>query len=942
MSHNNKSLDHLDPNYVIIFNYSKDNLAQLLAELSIRGLDAMTRPGPDAKSVFVFTRVDVGKIKNDDIYLLSQDLPFIITHFPIYDKRTLKRLDKLYKNSMQKTPFNLPTEKELVELALLSGNSNQSLYFAYFKYYIHWLIPLSIIGIFVRIAFRNKPSWEFNKLYTFLLFFWSIMFISTWIYKSKKHYMFLFEGIYKVTLFQSGNGKKKHDEHYKVILKKCCFIPIAILFIILSIFIQLLCLKVEVFITQLFSGSLTINSLLLFPSLLNYLLTTLLTKIYKKALIEKFVKWENGSNPNGSIIEKDFVITFFTSYAPLIITLFLYIPYGYVFATKVTHNKTTSYFNIFRIKPTVSNEFFMNIKRSKDQILYYTVTNQIISIAIENLLPIGIHIFKTNTNRISTDTAQDTSHIIYPKLRHYIETHFKKDLKTWDYINSLQQNDWGSFDYNENMKKLVLQFGYISMFSIIWPLVPFILLTFNLITFKLDLWRSIKKCTPVSFPNITETSELEDNFKGSASTSDSWNIIMEIILIISSVISPTLTLIYSNSELANTKKNNIRLTKDKWNCWYPFKYNWSTILRFSIFLEHLSLFVYYLFYKLLVSSQETPKVGHIPIISTLQLPKKANLLDIVMQTNDYMQEITNEMKSMKIKILKKNEINHKNSTLSHEKETNITEDILKFTESTPQVSPRKYVQHTPNSHILSEITPNKKIRSSPKFTKVITNPRIINTYRIPNKTPDTPGKDLYEGVVNATLLDQFPISNNYHLKNNKRGNAVTRTINNDTNTPSMTISLPLRNPHHQQTKAAIYDKNIFENEEKTLKNPVKVYPKQHDVSVIHNDKDLATKAAATVIKAERGDVPVTPLQISNKRDEQNKNTKVEPLENISNIRRSLSLRKRSIVSRKSSSTQQSSDAINDSFPQRIGNGNTKNLHSSSPIKQLVKKIKIKL
>lgn len=137
MSHNNKSLDHLDPNYVIIFNYSKDNLAQLLAELSIRGLDAMTRPGPDAKSVFVFTRVDVGKIKNDDIYLLSQDLPFIITHFPIYDKRTLERLDKLYKNSMQRTPFNLPTEKELVELALLSGNSNQSLYFAYFKYYIH-------------------------------------------------------------------------------------------------------------------------------------------------------------------------------------------------------------------------------------------------------------------------------------------------------------------------------------------------------------------------------------------------------------------------------------------------------------------------------------------------------------------------------------------------------------------------------------------------------------------------------------------------------------------------------------------------------------------------------------------------------------------------------------------------------------------------------------
>lgn len=941
MSQNNKSLDQLDPNYVIIFNYSKDNSAQLLAELSIRGLDAVTRPGPDARSVFVFTRVDTENIKNNDIYSLSQYLPYIIAQFPLYDKETLKRLDKLYKNSMQKQLFSLPTEKELVELALLTGNPNQSLYFAYFKYYIHWSIPLSIIGVFIRITFRRKPSWEFNSLYTFILFFWSTIFISTWIYKSKKHYISLFKGIYKVTLFQSDNGIKKYDERYKVILKKCCFIPIAILFIILSISIQLLCLKLEVIITQLFSGSLKIKLFLLLPSLLNYLLTTTLTKIYRTAFIDKFVKWENGSNPNGSIIEKDFIITFFISYLPLIITLFLYIPHGYVFANEITHRRTTSRFNIFHISPTVSNEFFINIKRFKDQILYYTVTNQIISIAIENLLPFGIHIFKTSKYRTTANTVQDTFHLVYPSLRHYVETHFKEDLRMWDHVNSLHQNDWGPFNYNENMKKLTLQFGYISMFSIIWPLTPFISLIFNLITFKLDLWRSIKKCTPISFPNIKKDSELDDNFKGSISPSDSWNTIMEVILIISSIISPTLTLIYSNSDLINTKQTNIRLTRDEWSCWYPFRHNWNTILGFSVFLEHLAVFIYYLCYKILMASQETPKIGRIPIVSTSQLPKKTNLLDVALQTNNYMQEIANDMKNMRIKILQKNKNDHKDLTSLKGKDTDTTDDIFKITELTPQRSPRNYTQRTPNGHVLRESTPTKKIRSSAKFTKVITSPRIINTYRIPNKTQNIPEQDLYGNIVNETLVDQIPTSMDYHLKNNKEDNGIKPTINGSIKIPSTKLSPPLTDPHSQQTNISAYNKDIFEKEEETLKNPVKVYPKQHNVYVIHNDKDLATKAAATVIKAEREEIPVTPLQLSNKNNKQKRNTKVEPLENISNIRRSLSLRKKSIVSQKSSRAQPSSDVMNDMSPQGTKNTTTNNLHDSS-IKQFFRKLKVKL
>ena len=148
-----KTLDQLDPNYVITIEYSKDNLAQLLAELSIRGLDVVTHVGPEPNKVQVYTRVDIDRAKNDDIYAISQNLPFIISQIPLYDQKTSKRLDRFVKRLTKKEIIGLPTEKELVELALLTGNSDQSLYFAYLKYYIYSLIPLSIIGVIVRIIF---------------------------------------------------------------------------------------------------------------------------------------------------------------------------------------------------------------------------------------------------------------------------------------------------------------------------------------------------------------------------------------------------------------------------------------------------------------------------------------------------------------------------------------------------------------------------------------------------------------------------------------------------------------------------------------------------------------------------------------------------------------------------------------------------------------------
>lgn len=911
-----KTLDQLDPNYVITIEYSKDNLAQLLAELSIRGLDVVTHVGPEPNKVQVYTRVDIDRAKNDDIYAISQNLPFIISQIPLYDQKTSKRLDRFVKRLTKKEIIGLPTEKELVELALLTGNSDQSLYFAYLKYYIYSLIPLSIIGVIVRIIFGGTIPWEFNKLYTFCLFVWAILFTATWIYKRKRHYIKLLGGVHKSILFQPRNGTVKHDKHSRVIIKKCCFIPITLLCVAVLVSFQLLCFGIEILITQLYSGPL-VGILSLLPTALICSFTPILTMIYNTFFVNKFVKWENGSNPNKSIMEKNFVLTFFISYMPLLITLFLYLPFGYKFTNEARQNlfSFTSKFHI----PLKQDDFIINVKRYRDQIIYFTITNQVIAIATENLVPLGLHILNVKMS------GKDKVDSVYFKLKARVKASHHRDVKLWEQICCLQTNEWGQFSFDEGMKKLVIQFGYIAMFSVIWPLTPLFFLFFNIVMLKLDLWRSIKKCTPVSFPNNTESSDAEDEFKGADSPSDSWNVITEFILLISLVVGPTLTLMYSNCKLPGIGQTNSFEKRDLWYTFYPFRYKWYTILSFAVFMEHFAFSAYFVVCKVLISGQEPSPTGHIPV-NALQLPEKTNLLEVSFETNKYMAEVENELRKEK----EKEKVSVKRSrkpSMSTIKKENVekTKDIFKFTDETPQDSPK---QPRKNSYTQSDQESEEKIHSSPKFTKVINEPRIINTSQSKRRVSSGFEKSTTAG---ATLPDNIPTSQNYNLRTGRRRS--------NSDVDPLTKTYILSNRQRLPEEDELMENDIDEKMDERLSNPLNVSQKQQAFVRPLDNKELATKAAATVVKADREDIPITPLCVPSESKEQREKEVVGPLSNINNIRRSLSLRRKSVVSGKSNASDSTKNMDNETEPVT----KNENSHSRRPsVKSLVKKIKHKL
>ena len=86
-------------------------------------------------------------------------------------------------------------------------------------------------------------------------------------------------------------------------------------------------------------------------------------------------------------MQKLFFINFITSYLPLFLTAFVYMPFG---------NLLVPYLDVFRVtaekisaKGTVTTQAFeINKDRLKNQVVYFTVTAQIVNFALEAIVPI--------------------------------------------------------------------------------------------------------------------------------------------------------------------------------------------------------------------------------------------------------------------------------------------------------------------------------------------------------------------------------------------------------------------------------------------------------------------------------------------------------------------------------------------------------------------------
>lgn len=220
-------------------------------------------------------------------------------------------------------------------------------------------------------------------------------------------------------------------------------------------------------------------------------LTTLLSGVATK--LNEFENWESAEGYESAMTQKIFILNFITSYLPIFLTAFVYVPFGSVIVP---------YLDLFNLaaKPSTKLEkgvgepkanFTINPGRLRKQVIYFTVTAQVVNFALETVVPYiqrqAFHKYqKVKTERAAKKggAAPDVSVNDLPEEADFL-------------VRVRNEAELSVYDVTTDLREMVVQFGYLSLFSVVWPLAPVSFIINNWFELRTD---AVKICVEMQRP----------------------------------------------------------------------------------------------------------------------------------------------------------------------------------------------------------------------------------------------------------------------------------------------------------------------------------------------------------------------------------------------------------------------------------------------------------
>lgn len=152
------------------------------------------------------------------------------------------------------------------------------------------------------------------------------------------------------------------------------------------------------------------------------------------------------------MVSKIFVLNFITSYLPIFLTAFVYVPFAQVIVPYLDILQVT-------VKPFAEDEkqmiapkseFQINPDRLKKQIIYFTVTAQIVNFGLEIAVPYLSRRFFSKYKEIKADRTDKS------RSRDSIEDHPEE---TAFLARVRNEAELGVYDVTTDLREMVVQFG---------------------------------------------------------------------------------------------------------------------------------------------------------------------------------------------------------------------------------------------------------------------------------------------------------------------------------------------------------------------------------------------------------------------------------------------------------------------------------------------------
>ncbi|ODV85230.1 hypothetical protein CANARDRAFT_28510 [[Candida] arabinofermentans NRRL YB-2248] len=474
-----------------------------------------------------------------DITIGTGNWKFVKACIPAANFRDIQKEYINSKSTLAKV-FNSEVDAKQSNFVLFNYGSKYALYFKFLGTYSNWLLPLSLIGVLC-----NSFLGRFSKLFTVLNLFVATGFYLNWYAAEKK--LAKDWNSTNISKIEFSRTESK-DPTYKVLTRKFAFIPVAIGAALTLVFYQLCCFAIEIFLTELYQGPLK-QYLSLIPTILICSIVPVVTAVYT-TVVNKYLSFENNpttSSHHKSFLIKMFTINFLATYMALFITSFIYLPLGFKLNPYLPHLTTyvdlaSSYKTYFPKVPIKNEAYEINKMRLNGQFQYFIVTNQIIGLILEFVLP---HVMGKVLN--------------HPKLQKLMgqPTPFNVLLndapEEVEYLKEIRTNfNMPAYDLDSEYRQLVMQFGFLVLFGPVWSLAPVVCLIFDVFQSKADYIKLIH------FAQSPIPDRAESTYP--------WTLFLKTLLLIGSVTSVCVSLMYNGGDITSSTTSS------------PVKYSWFVII----------------------------------------------------------------------------------------------------------------------------------------------------------------------------------------------------------------------------------------------------------------------------------------------------------------------------------------------------------------------------
>lgn len=310
----------------------------------------------------------------------------VVSLFPLHDVEFNRSL------LMRDWTKKLFLEAQDIEDIRLRFGEQIAFYFAFMQSYFRFLVFPAVFGTSVWLLFGNL-----HYVYGLGISIWSMVFFEYW--KRKQEDLAVQWGVRGVSRIQNPRPQFYFEREMqdpitgevvryfpplKRFARQLWQIPFALASTLALGGLYLVCFALEIFIKEVYPGPWKQWLAFLPTIILSVLLPVISAYLTNFAeLLTDHENYETVDAHKAAKVQKIFVLNFITSYIPLILTSFVYVPFGRLLVP---------YLDIFQAasgdgEAVSAKVYQMDHDRLSNQVIYFTATAQVVNFATELILP---------------------------------------------------------------------------------------------------------------------------------------------------------------------------------------------------------------------------------------------------------------------------------------------------------------------------------------------------------------------------------------------------------------------------------------------------------------------------------------------------------------------------------------------------------------------------